>query len=541
MPSFLRSAAAAAAVATVVLTVAVTSTVVAAPAQAQPNQPLSFGDCPADVATPSAVCATMAVPLDYADPAGPTIDVMVLKQPATGTSHGVIFGNPGGPGGDALTFFDDSPLFTWPAELRRDYDLIAVQPRGLEHSTPVRCDPPSLHPFIQATDSGGSFRAGCEANTPGYTAHITTENTARDWEQARQRLGVDRIDIYGLSYGTILGSVYATLFPEHTDKVVLDSGVDPSRQWAGVLLDQNAAYKQRMDDMFAWIAEHDSEYHLGTTALQVYQRWSDRVLAESGVLPTVAPPPAQVGDVPPALQQYSQLLIDGFSLASPAFTQFRGLLSQMVAPGAMQLNSPTLSAIRNAVPQSATWPSVARALRDGIPTVPVDDSGQPIAPVDMDDDEIVELVQSMVTSQAMEAVMVCNENEVPPNYLDYPAFLWTSIVTGDIFDLIGLSFSSGAACAGAPPVTRVPELSGAGLATAPLQLQAVRDPQTPYERSFAMAERMGSHVITVEGGDHGNFAKGNPTVDAAVLEYLRTGHTDVTHAPATPVIDAFGP
>ena len=65
----------------------------------------------------------------------------------------------------------------------------------------------------------------------------------------------------------------------------------------------------------------------------------------------------------------------------------------------------------------------------------------------------------------------------------------------------------------------------------PLQLQGTHDPQTPYPNHGPLAEAMGSHVITVDGPGHGQFGMGNDVVDAAVLEYLRTGHTDVTTAP----------
>lgn len=512
-----------------------------APATQSPSQPLQWGPCPAHVQTPSAVCATMQVPLDYSDPGGPMIDVMVEKQPAAnpGARRGVVFGNAGGPGGDTLSFFDDNPVFTWPQELRNEFDLIAVQPRGLQHATPIDCGELPTDPFVLATNGGGAFAAGCEANSPGYARHITTENTARDWEMARQALGEERINIYGLSYGTQLGSVYATLFPQHTDKLVLDSGIDPDRQWGQLLRDQDPAYKQRFYDMFSWIADNDAEYHLGTTALQVYQRWSERVVAEVGVPPTVAPPPAQVGDVPPALSQFAQAYIDGTNLTNPARVQFEGLVAQLLTGGAMQLDSPALAAARGVTPQSSMWPDFARSLRDGLPFVPVDDAGNPVDLSDSQDPKAQENYRAMVTGQTMQSVMLCNENQSVPNPLDYPGFLWTNFVTGDLFDLVGLAANSGAMCLGWPPVTRAPMLDGSQLQTRPLQLQAQRDPQTPYGPAQVMRERMGSHLITVGGGDHGNFAKGNQVVDAAVLEYLRTGHTGVTEAPATPVFDAF--
>ena len=89
--------------------------------------------------------------------------------------------------------------------------------------------------------------------------------------------------------------------------------------------------------------------------------------------------------------------------------------------------------------------------------------------------------------------------------------------------------------AGFPATTKLPALSADALKTKPLQLQGLRDPQTPYQPGMELAAQMDAHVITVGGGDHGQFAKGNETVDNAVLEYLRTGHTDVTEAPAPPI------
>lgn len=495
---------------------------------------LAWGPCPDRVLTPTAQCAPLTVPRDYGDPDGGTIEVTVMRQPAADPSarRGVLFGNAGGPGGDSLPFFDDG-LFHWPQELRNEFDLVAVQPRGLPDATPVECPgQESIDPVTAATNYGGALRALCEDNQPGYAEHVTTENTARDWEEARKALGEDRIDILGLSYGTALGSVYATLFPERTDKLVLDSAVDTHSAWNGLMDAQDPAYKVRMNDMFAWIAEHDAEYHLGTTALQVYQRWSDVIVSEVGVNPSLAPPPARVGDVPPAFSALAQQYVDGVNLTNPARVQLENLVATLTHPGTSQLNSTVLAQTRMAVPQSAAWPGLAEGIAAGAP--------DPAAAADspLNDPEVLEQVGQSAT---MQRTVMCNENQVPANPLAYPEFLWTSFVSGDIFDLYGATFTSGAACAGWAPVTRLPEVSSAALATKPLQLQGLHDPQTPYAQSLAVHDRMQSHLVTVDGGDHGQFAKSNPTVDDAVLEFLRTGRTEVTDAPAPPIPMAAAP
>src|SRR3954470_16420710 len=49
-------------------------------------------------------CATLSVPLDYARPTGPHITLALARLPAAGTSKGVLFTNPGGPGASGIAF-----------------------------------------------------------------------------------------------------------------------------------------------------------------------------------------------------------------------------------------------------------------------------------------------------------------------------------------------------------------------------------------------------------------------------------------------------
>ena len=521
-----RLAAALAAVAVVVPGLVVAApTVPTSQAVPAPASSLAWGPCPETVTTPGAVCAAVTVPQDYSRPDGDTIDVTVSKLPARdpGARRGSLFGNAGGPGGDTLTYFDDG-MFTWPDAMRDEWDLIGVQPRGLAHAGPLHCEPMAADPLTIATAAGAAHRAGCEAASGDDWRHLTTENTARDWEQVRQALGEERISIHGLSYGTLLGSTYATLFPQHTDKVVLDSAANPDWMWNEVLYQQNEPYKQRVHAMFEWIAANDAVYGLGDTPLKVYQRWTEQILAETGTTATLAPPPAQIGDVPLAWQALAEPWLAGTTLTGPARVQLEGLARQLASPGALQAASPTLASTRGLAAQSAAWPALAEALA----------AGQPISGGG-GDPQMPELPEEAMLALNMQSAVLCNENRVAPRPLDYPGFLWTQFVTGDIFDATGLMFSSGAACAGAPAITTPVELSGDALETRPLLLNSAGDPQTPLHGAHALADRMGAQMITVASGDHGQVAKGNTVVDDAVVEYLRTGRTDVTEAPAPPI------
>ena len=53
----------------------------------------------------------------------------------------------------------------------------------------------------------------CQARAAATEPFIDTVNTARDMDRIRQALGLSTISFYGLSYGTVLGAVYADLFP----------------------------------------------------------------------------------------------------------------------------------------------------------------------------------------------------------------------------------------------------------------------------------------------------------------------------------------
>jgi len=251
--------------------------------------------------------------MNYSDPGGKKISVGFVKLPAKnpGKRRGSLFVNPGGPGGSGYDLFDTTAdrKTIWPGHTREEWDIIGVQPRGLKGSTPLDCNV-STELFQQdVTNIGYNVQAQCDASNPGYAKTVNTENTAEDWNQVRQALGEDKISLYGMSYGTFLSSVYATAYPQHTDKVVLDAGYAPDWDFSDQIQGRNDAF----NDFFAWAAKHDDVYHMGTTPRAVYNTWSARVVAESGTNPTVPPPPAQTSDVPDALGSTGQFGVDAMN------------------------------------------------------------------------------------------------------------------------------------------------------------------------------------------------------------------------------------
>ncbi|MFE1910846.1 alpha/beta hydrolase [Streptomyces anandii] len=269
---------------------------------------IDFGPCPHAGDMPGTMrCGTVEVPLDYAHPDGRRIRLTVSRAAATHKDphnskrrvprKGALVFNPGGPGGDGMSF----PLIGLLPEWKRAaaaYDLVGYAPRGVGRSAPLSCEDPKV--FLKAPTAAPvnpsaaykkkraaearSYASGCARRAGGALRYYNSLNNARDLEVLRAALGEDRLTFMGGSYGTYLGALYATLFPSHVRRMVLDSAVnpDPARIWYRDNLDQSAAFERRWADLRRWIARYDGAYHLGRTARAVrasYERARDRLAA----------------------------------------------------------------------------------------------------------------------------------------------------------------------------------------------------------------------------------------------------------------------
>ncbi|MDL9937596.1 alpha/beta fold hydrolase [Gordonia sp. ABSL1-1] len=498
-----------------VLAVGTAAGVIAATPQVAAAPQLNWGPCAKIHDADKAQCATIKVPRDYANPHGPTIDVTISRLPARDPSRkrGVLVGNPGGPGGDAIGLFQWAPP---PAAVRDEFDLVAVQPRGLVGGTPLECAPFTAADDFEALANYGAInRNRCEKASGGYVRTITTENTARDIEMARRALGVGKLSLWGVSYGTTLMSTYATLYPQHTDRLILDSAVNPDGIWNDMGLVQTPGYKARVNAMMVWIAQHDNIYHLGKTPLSVYRKWSARVTREAGVPPSLAAPPAQVGDVPPGLRAWSDLYLAGTNLTAASRAAYENFVATMLT-GKNQATSSMLSATRIVAPNRDLWPIVALRLAGKVPTPKKRQLSAP------------EKAATTASNNMFDAIL-CNENQFPARPELIPAAVYTNLISGDIFEAPGLFRASGIGCAGAPAIVRPVRTYNRGLPVQPLLINSLGDPQTPYAGALRLRDAMRAHLITVGGGDHGQIGRDNPKLNAAIAQYLTTGHTGVTY------------
>ena len=162
------------------------------------------------------------------------------------------------------------------------YDWIGFDPRGVGSSSPqLTCDPdyygdkrPDYVPTTAASEKfwlarAKAFATACGRAQASLLAHMTTVDLAKDMDSIRTALGVDHINFYGFSYGTYLGQVYATLYPQRVRRMVLDSIVNPQKTWYQSNLDQDLAFERNMKIWFGWLARYDAVYHLGASAEDV--------------------------------------------------------------------------------------------------------------------------------------------------------------------------------------------------------------------------------------------------------------------------------
>jgi pimeloyl-ACP methyl ester carboxylesterase len=496
---------------------------------------ITWEACPIQVTVDTAECGRIDVPMYHAEPDGEQISVGFVRIPAADPDahRGTLFAVPGGPGDDAYTHIGTQDhLLQWPQDMKNEWDMVAVQPRGLVGSTPLDCDhePTGWDPLrANLTEPAGHFQAACEIGTPGYTDSVNTSEIAHDLDDVRAALGEDTVSVMGVSYGTHLGSTYATLFPEHTDKLVLDSGSDQNRTWAGTLDDQTDGYTGALHDFLEWTADNNDIYGLGETPLEVYQAWSRVIVEESGTNPTVVPPPVQIGDLPEGLQWAGQPAADILTATGQPQAQLENLFRMVSAPGASQAASTTLVATHQVLPQPQFWGELA-AIINGTTQLP-----SPEEQIEAQADADPEALNQMKATQAMQSMVICNENRVAADPLRVPGALWNNFIEQDVFSLPGDTAAAGINCAGIEPNAPDVDINGDALDVRPLQIQGTGDPQTLYRTHRPMAEAMNSHVITVDGPGHAQVGVGNTVVDDAVVDYLRTGTTAVTAAPSRPV------
>jgi pimeloyl-ACP methyl ester carboxylesterase len=207
----------------------------------------------------------VAVPLDYANPAGKTITIALARHPATGKKFGSLVFNPGGPGASGIDYLDTIVADLSPSIVTH-FDLVGFDARGVGRSSPVRCAsgpeldqwyhlnpaPTTASGFQQLVDATKAYVAGCQARSGGLLPFVGTVDTARDMDAIRGALGDAKLTYLGFSYGTFLGATYADLFPTHIRAMVLDGAQDPALDPTTSVAGQAAGFDAELNAFFQY-------------------------------------------------------------------------------------------------------------------------------------------------------------------------------------------------------------------------------------------------------------------------------------------------
>ncbi|KAI4525405.1 hypothetical protein K525DRAFT_191698 [Schizophyllum commune Loenen D] len=214
-------------------------------------------------------CGFYEVPLDWADASIGTAKLAVVKLAASKERWGTVFMNPGGPGGSGLDF-----IFTYGANVSDEtsghYDVVSWDVRGgLGYSTPgapacfdsaeasaqffagtLEADGLDIKGNLTDNDQvdgvtvsqvdefyshvdemDAKFRGLAErclqAESGKILPYVGTAATVRDMVALADYLepGVQEINFWGISGGTVVGATFANVFPDRVGHVVLDACV----------------------------------------------------------------------------------------------------------------------------------------------------------------------------------------------------------------------------------------------------------------------------------------------------------------------------
>ncbi|GAC76980.1 hypothetical protein PANT_22d00283 [Moesziomyces antarcticus T-34] len=221
-------------------------------------------------------CGRMKAPLDWTntddDSRNASIAVIFYPAGAGATPKDQVLGslltNPGGPGGSGFEFLarknaaknNELLAANFDTVMQGRYNLVSFDPRGVGRTFPrMDCWNNTEKSFVHRIESGsfgalyshpgaldsevGSEIAStqllselCSAD-PFVSEHgkyVGTTAVARDMQLLHRFFGDEKINYWGFSYGTVLGSTFADMFPDDVNRLIIDGVVDVPNYYQGL-------------------------------------------------------------------------------------------------------------------------------------------------------------------------------------------------------------------------------------------------------------------------------------------------------------------
>lgn len=430
-------------------------------------------------------CANLMVPVDYADPAGPTIELAVLRRPADRTPGGVVVINPGGPGASGYDYAAYADRLLSPT-LLAERDIVGFDPRGVGRSAPVTCGDAALADQLISIDAtpdtptevtdlqrvSDEFAESCVTDPPSLLAHLSTQDAARDLDVLRAALGQTVLDYLGVSYGSHLGATYARLFPDSVGRFVLDAPVPAGLDGMELSMGQAAGFE---DSLRRFITDCQAQ--------------PDCIFGES-------------------------------TDADAGLEQLRGILDQLdETPAATDDPDRPLTeaAATYAILMGLYSPADRSRLRDAIASLAVGD-GEPLQR--LLDERLQRRPDGTYADNGMSAfiAITCSDRYVGASVADLDIDISEAPFLGEYV-------SWGAEpCAGGAFTATIPPTAQPGKAPTILVVATTHDPATPLPFARVLADEIGDAVVIVREGDgHTAYREGSPCIDEAIDDFLLAG------------------
>ncbi|PNP49823.1 hypothetical protein THARTR1_09353 [Trichoderma harzianum] len=188
-------------------------------------------------------CSSITVPMDQfskENPSNRTFSIPLARLRGSQRATKNIIVNPGGPGGSGINWLYRKGKAT--QKLAGDnFHILSFDPRGVNNSRPqATCFPddetrkarsislsydplvdgPRLHPWTS------NYVQACSDTMGEYGPYMNTPQTAADMNSILDAVGQENMIYWGFSYGSLLGQTYATLFPERSERVIIDGVVN---------------------------------------------------------------------------------------------------------------------------------------------------------------------------------------------------------------------------------------------------------------------------------------------------------------------------
>jgi pimeloyl-ACP methyl ester carboxylesterase len=225
-------------------------------------------------------CTTVPVPQDWDNPDSPqTFDIAVMRARSEDQRDriGSLLINPGGPGASGIetgVYVSLGEEFGGlPSEIIERFDIVGFDPRGVARSSPVECftdaeldtsiaaepDPVEQAEFDAIVSDSNEQAARCASKYGPALSLFSTRQAANDMDAIREAVGDEQLTYLGWSYGTLLGAVYAQLYPQNIRAMVLDGAVDPQQDSVASSEQQALGFERALDNFAAWCEETPDE------------------------------------------------------------------------------------------------------------------------------------------------------------------------------------------------------------------------------------------------------------------------------------------